>query len=234
MILAGIGRYGPYVQHAGTYANLADADEVFDVGLNRAVTVLAEKRAGGGRGGRSAPAALPTWAPTPTTGEPMQVLSGRFGPYVNPGKTNANMPKGQDPATLTQEQAVALLAERAAKGGGKNRPARPPAPKAAAAKAKPAAAGPPRRRRPGQEETGREESPRLARFFIEAEDQVTGLERWAAASPEICCGDSLSASPPPPYAEDALEPTIGAVDADPPWQASQGLCRRPTPAEEPA
>ena len=50
-ILAGIGRYGPYVQHSGTYANVSSTDEVFDIGLNRAVTVLAEKRAGGrGRG----------------------------------------------------------------------------------------------------------------------------------------------------------------------------------------
>jgi DNA topoisomerase-1 len=129
MILAGIGRYGPYVQHAGTYANLADADEVFDVGINRAVTVLAEKRAGGGRGGRSAPAALLELA------DGVKVMSGRFGPYVTDGKTNANIPKGQDPATLTQEQATALLAERAAKGGGK-KPARKAkaVPKAAATK----------------------------------------------------------------------------------------------------
>ena len=58
MILAGIGRYGPYVQHDGTYANLPTADEVFEVGLNRAVAVLAEKRAGGGARGRGAAAAL--------------------------------------------------------------------------------------------------------------------------------------------------------------------------------
>ena len=128
-ILAGIGRYGPYVQHAGTYANLADADEVFEVGLNRAVAVLAEKRAGGGRGGRSAPAALVD------LGDGLKVMSGRFGPYVTDGKTNANIPKGQDPAALTREQAEALIAERAAKGGGK-KPARKAkaAPKAAAKK----------------------------------------------------------------------------------------------------
>ena len=64
MILAGIGRYGPYVQHNGTYANLPTADEVFEVGINRAVDVLAEKRAGKGAGGR-APAPWPSWAHTP-------------------------------------------------------------------------------------------------------------------------------------------------------------------------
>jgi DNA topoisomerase-1 len=130
-ILAGIGKYGPYVQHAGTYANLDNADEVFEVGLNRAVTVLAEKRAGGKGGGRSAPAALKDLGPHPTSGDSVRVLSGRYGPYVNAGKINANVPKGQDPAALTMDQAVALLAERAAKGG-KGKPAR--AAKAAPAK----------------------------------------------------------------------------------------------------
>jgi DNA topoisomerase-1 len=143
LILAGIGRYGPYVQHAGTYANLGDADEVFDVGLNRAVTVLAEKRAGGAGRGRSGPAALKELGAHPETGDAVKVMSGRFGPYVNSGKINANIPKGTDPADVTMEQAVALLAERAAKGGGK-KPARKAkaAPKATAAKApakKPAA-----------------------------------------------------------------------------------------------
>ncbi|HTK34191.1 MAG TPA: type I DNA topoisomerase [Caulobacteraceae bacterium] len=135
MILAGIGKYGPYVQHAGTYANLSSADEVFDVGLNRAVSVLAEKRAGA-KGGRTGPSALKDLGAHPATGEPVRVLSGRFGPYVNSGKINANVPKGTEPADLTMEQAVALLAERAAKGGGKARPAR----KAKAAPAKAAAA----------------------------------------------------------------------------------------------
>jgi DNA topoisomerase-1 len=135
MILAGIGRYGPYVQHNGTYANLESADEVFDVGLNRAVTVLAEKRAGGNRPGRAAATALADLGAHPGDGQPVRVLSGRFGPYIKHGATNANVPKGADPAALTMEEAVALLAEREAKGGGK-KPARGK-PKAAA---KPAAA----------------------------------------------------------------------------------------------
>ncbi len=130
-ILAGIGRYGPYVQHNGTYANLPNADEVFEVGLNRAVAVLAEKRAGGGRPQRAAATAIAELGAHPSDGQPVRVLSGRYGPYVKHGATNANVPKGADPATLTLDAAIALLAEREAKGGGK-RPTR----RATAAKTK--------------------------------------------------------------------------------------------------
>ena len=140
MILAGIGRYGPYVQHGSTYANLPEAEEVFDIGLNRAVTLLAEKRAGGGRPQRGAATALKDLGAHPQTGEPIRVLSGRFGPYVASGGVNANVPKGSDPQDVTLEQAVALLAERAAKGpstkGRRGKPApRKAAPKAAGKKA---------------------------------------------------------------------------------------------------
>ncbi|QUD88193.1 type I DNA topoisomerase [Phenylobacterium montanum] len=143
MILAGIGRYGPYVQHNGTYANLPTADEVFEVGLNRAVTVLAEKRAGGGRGARGAgAAALKELGAHPADGEPVKILAGRFGPYIKHGGTNANVPRGKDPQELTLEEAVALLAEREAKGGGKKpakgKAAKPKAEKPGAAKKAPA------------------------------------------------------------------------------------------------
>ena len=140
-IMAGIGRYGPYVQHGSTYANLPEAEEVFDVGLNRAVTLLAEKRAGGGRPQRGAATALKEMGAHPQSGEPVRVLSGRFGPYVSSGGVNANVPRGSDPQALTMEQAVALLAERAAKGPSKGRKGGRPAAKAAAktTSAKPAA-----------------------------------------------------------------------------------------------
>ena len=148
-IFAGLGRYGPYVQHKTTYASLGDIEEVFEVGQNRAVTLLAEKRAGGGRGARGAPAALKELGAHPVSGEPIRVLAGRYGPYVNAGKLNANVPKGADPAALTLDEAVKLLDERAAKDGGGKSAARKtpakatkPAAKMAAAKkpAKPAAA----------------------------------------------------------------------------------------------
>ncbi len=141
MILAGIGRYGPYVQHNGTYANLSDAEEVFDIGLNRAVTVLAEKLAAGPRGGgRGAPAALKELGAHPQTGEPVRVLSGRYGPYVASGGVNANVPRGSEPEAMTLEQAVALLAERAAKGGVKGKAKRPARAASNGSKAKPSGA----------------------------------------------------------------------------------------------
>jgi DNA topoisomerase-1 len=139
MIQAGIGRYGPYVLHAGTYANLESAEEVFEVGLNRAVAVLAEKRAGGGRGQRQAAAPLKDLGAHPADGQPVRVLSGRFGPYIKHGSTNANIPRGTDPQDVTLEQAVALIAEREAKGGGKKKPAKKAAAKKPAAEKRPAA-----------------------------------------------------------------------------------------------
>ncbi|MEW6392877.1 MAG: type I DNA topoisomerase [Pseudomonadota bacterium] len=135
VITAGLGRFGPFVLHDGTYANLENADEVFDVGLNRAVAILADKRAGGGRPQRATAAALAELGNHPEDGKPIRVLSGRFGPYIKHGDTNANVPKGKDPAAITLEEAVALIAERAAKGGGKKPAKKAAAPKKAAAKA---------------------------------------------------------------------------------------------------
>ena len=134
-ILAGIGRFGPFVLHEGTYANLSNADEVFDVGVNRAVDLIATKRAGR-RGGEAA--ALKDLGAHPVDGQPIRVLSGRYGPYIKHGSTNANVPRGADPLEVTLEQAVALIAEREAKGGGKKakKPARAAKPKAEGAEAK--------------------------------------------------------------------------------------------------
>jgi DNA topoisomerase-1 len=129
-ITAGLGRFGPFVLHEGTYANLENPEDVFDIGLNRAVAVLADKRAGGGRPQRGQAAALAEIGNHPEDGKPIRVLSGRFGPYIKHGDTNANVPKGADPAAITLDEAVALIAERVAKGGGKK-----PAKKAAAKKA---------------------------------------------------------------------------------------------------
>ena len=131
-ILAGIGRYGPFVLPEGTYANLPNADEVFEVGVNRAVDLLATKRAGGKRGDS---AALKELGAHPVDGQPIRVLSGRYGPYIKHGATNANVPRGADPLEVTLEQAVLLIAERVAKGGG----AKPARKAKTAAKKKPAA-----------------------------------------------------------------------------------------------
>ena len=155
-ITAGLGRYGPFVQHAGTYANFSDIDEVFDVGLNRAVTLLAEKRAGkfAGRGAAAAP--LKDLGAHPETGDPIHVMAGRFGPYVKSGKINATLPKGTAPEDLTLEEALPLLAARAAaapkgkKAAVKKAPAKKAAPKKAAAK-KPAAKKAPAKKKAASE-----------------------------------------------------------------------------------
>ncbi|MGE5500776.1 MAG: DNA topoisomerase, partial [Ignavibacteriales bacterium] len=118
MIVAGIGRYGPYVQHNGTYANLSSIDEVFEVGLNRAVAALAEKKAGAA-GKRGEATALKDLGAHPADGQPVRVLSGRYGPYIKHGSVNANVPKGKDPQAVTLEEAVELLNARAAKGPAK-------------------------------------------------------------------------------------------------------------------
>ncbi|WP_036580980.1 type I DNA topoisomerase, partial [Brucella anthropi] len=135
MISAGIGRYGPYVSHDGTFANLENAEEVFSVGLNRAVSVLADKQSKGGGRGRSTPAALATLGDHPDGGS-ITVRDGRYGPYVNWGKVNATLPKGKDPASVTLEEALALITEKAGSSKSKKAPAR----KASASTEKKAAA----------------------------------------------------------------------------------------------
>jgi DNA topoisomerase-1 len=140
MISAGLGRYGPFVLHDGAYANLESIEDVFSIGLNRAVTVLAEKQAKGkgGRGGGT-PAALKDLGEHPAGGGNVTVRDGKYGAYVNFGKVNATLPKNTDPATVTMETALALIAEKEAKGGGAKKPARA-AKKPAASTTKKAAA----------------------------------------------------------------------------------------------
>jgi len=129
-ITASIGRYGPYLVHDNKYARLGSTVEVFETGMNAAVVKLAEAAAGGGRR-QGAREPLKTFADSPVTGKPVKLMEGRFGPYVTDGETNATLPKTLDPATLDQETALGLLAERAAKGPakGKRKPAKKAAPK---------------------------------------------------------------------------------------------------------
>jgi DNA topoisomerase-1 len=135
-ITAGIGRYGPFVLHDGTFANLDSVEEVFSVGLNRAVSLIAEKLAGGGRrGNRAAPKALKDLGEHPDGGGKVTVRDGRYGPYVNHGKVNATLPKDVRPEDVTLEQALELIAERAARGPSKKREARATKPKAEKPKA---------------------------------------------------------------------------------------------------
>jgi DNA topoisomerase-1 len=117
MITANFGRFGPYVAHDGKYASLESPDDVFDIGLNHAVTLLAEKKAKGGRRGPEVLKELGAGA----DGVAIKVLKGRYGPYVSDGDTNATIAEGLDPLTVTLEQGQALIADRIAKGGGKKK-----------------------------------------------------------------------------------------------------------------
>ncbi len=105
-ILAGIGRFGPYVQHGKTYANLTRDDDVLEIGANRAIDLIVQKEQGGGRFGRGGTAREIGAHPE---GGAVSVKSGRFGPYVNWGKVNATIPKGTDPETLTLDAALAMI-----------------------------------------------------------------------------------------------------------------------------
>lgn len=120
-IEAGIGRYGPYVKHGATYANLPDAAEVFEIGMNRAVEVLAQKLAGRGAGrGRGTTEPLRALGDHPQGGA-VAVMPGRFGPYVKWEKVNATLPKDAAPETITLEEAVALVDAKAGSKPGKGR-----------------------------------------------------------------------------------------------------------------
>ncbi|TLG79047.1 type I DNA topoisomerase [Methylocystis sp. B8] len=117
-IVAGIGRFGPYVQHGKTYANIGRDDDVLSIGANRAIDLIVQKESGGGsRFSRGAAEPARVLGDHPEGGS-VSVKSGRFGPYVNWGKVNATIPRAVDPASLTLEQALELLAEKAAGGGG--------------------------------------------------------------------------------------------------------------------
>ncbi len=147
MVWANIGRYGPYLKHAastsdkgGTNANLDGIDEVWTVGMNRAVQLLAEKVASrGGRGKAAAP--IRELGDHPQAGGAVNIYDGKYGPYVKWDKINATIPDTITPDDLTLAQAIDLIDERAAKAGKKKPSAKKPAAKKPAAK-KPAAKKP--------------------------------------------------------------------------------------------
>jgi len=120
-ILAGIGRFGPYVQHGKTYANIGKDDDILTIGANRAIDLIAAKESGlsGRRFGDAASAPSRTLGEHPKGGE-VVVKAGRYGPYVKYGKINASLPQGADPTTFSLEEAVALIA---AKDSGERSPA---------------------------------------------------------------------------------------------------------------
>ena len=139
LIEAGIGRYGPFVKHGKKYANLPEVDEVFTIGMNRAVEVLASKPE---RGRAAAAEPLKSLGDHPDGGA-LAVMKGRYGPYVKWEKINATLPKDVAPEDLTLEQAIELVNAKAGakpkkKAAAKKPAAKKPAAKKPAAKKKPA------------------------------------------------------------------------------------------------
>ncbi|ARU00026.1 type I DNA topoisomerase [Yoonia vestfoldensis] len=140
MVWANIGRYGPYLKHApstsdrgGTNANLDGIDEVWTVGMNRAVQLLAEKVASRGARGKAA-TPIRELGEHPQAGGTVNIYDGKYGPYVKWDKINATIPETIAPDDLTLAQAIDLIDERAAKAGKKKPSAKKPAAKKPAAK----------------------------------------------------------------------------------------------------
>ncbi len=116
-ILAGIGRYGPYVKHQSTYRNIPDGEDVLTIGLNRAVALIAEapaRRRGGAGSGKEI-------GSHPSDSKPVTLHSGRYGPYVKHGHTIASLPKGESDQDLSFERALQLLAAKAEKDRAKGK-----------------------------------------------------------------------------------------------------------------
>ncbi|MBY0611720.1 MAG: type I DNA topoisomerase [Beijerinckiaceae bacterium] len=140
-ILASLGKYGPYVQHGKTYANIGADEDVLTIGLNRAVDLIVTKETAGPRGrfGRAA-GAVPAGRVLGDhpDGGAITVRDGKYGPYVNWGKINATLPKATAPETVTLDQAVAFLLAKVEAGGGKKPATKKPPAKSASAKKAPA------------------------------------------------------------------------------------------------
>ncbi|MCQ8185632.1 type I DNA topoisomerase [Parvularcula maris] len=134
-IEAGIGRYGPFVKHGKTYANLESVDDVWEIGINRAVSIIQDKKDNPRGRGRAAAKPKRELGKHPDTDEVVGVFEGRYGPYVKHQKTNATIPKGENPDEITLERALELIAEREAKAPTKKKAAKKKATKKAAKKA---------------------------------------------------------------------------------------------------
>jgi DNA topoisomerase-3 len=117
-IMVANGRYGPYIKKGTDTRSLGSEEELFTLTLEQAEAILATPKE---RRGRSQPATMAELGPDPVTGGTIAMKSGRFGPYVTDGETNASIPKDFDPGAVTPELAAQLLADRRAAGGGKKK-----------------------------------------------------------------------------------------------------------------
>jgi DNA topoisomerase-1 len=145
-IIAGVGRFGPYVKHGKTYANIGADEDILSIGLNRAVTLIEEKKANPGKGRRGADPGRQL-GEHPQKGGIIVAKNGRYGPYVSHDGVNANLPGDKTPETITLDEAMALVDARAERtGGGSTARRKRPARKAPAKTAAPKAAAKPRKR----------------------------------------------------------------------------------------
>jgi DNA topoisomerase I len=121
-ILAGIGRFGPYVQHGKAYANIGKDENILEIGANRAIDLIIAKESGLSRRrfGKEGAGASRSLGEHPEGGS-VTVKSGRYGPYVNWGKINATLPRDANPTTFSLDEAVALLAAKREGGAGQGR-----------------------------------------------------------------------------------------------------------------
>jgi DNA topoisomerase-1 len=117
-IYADFGRYGPYIKRGSDTRSLESPEQIFEIEVPAALEVLAKEKRGGFS--RSAPKVLRELGPSPK-GPAVKLLAGRYGPYVTDGETNASLPKGLPAEQCSLEQALELLAARAASGGGRKK-----------------------------------------------------------------------------------------------------------------
>lgn len=118
-IKKGLGRFGPYVVHDGDFRSIPKTDDIFEVDLKRALELLSQPK----KGGRGRAQALKELGEHPEVKEAIQVLNGKYGPYVKCGKTNVSLPEGQDPQAVTKEMAIELLSGKLKSSGGKKKKA---------------------------------------------------------------------------------------------------------------
>ena len=128
-VIVNIGRFGPYIGHDGKFKSIPRSDSIFDISLERAVELLAQARDNN--------TVLRVLGDHPEDKTSVEICSGRYGPYARHGKINATLPKDVSPDDITHEEALELIAAKAAKGDtGKGKSARKPAAKAKTSKAK--------------------------------------------------------------------------------------------------
>jgi DNA topoisomerase-1 len=168
-VTVGIGRYGPYVRHGNTYRSIPADEDVLSIGLNRAVTLLAEApaRRGGGAPGKEIGA-------HPEDGKPITLHSGRYGPYLRHARIIASLPKDLAPEAVTLDKAVELLAAKAKSGGRKS---------AKKAPAKTAAKKAPAKKKPAKKKTAKKKAAKKTATKKTTAKKKTPPETAAADDP---------------------------------------------------